>query len=142
MAGSAAQSSLRCKRVLLAEDDEDGRKVMAQVLTAMGLDVITTEDGGRMLVAIASHYKDGRTPDDVDLIITDVCMPVVSGLELFKGLRAAGWTTPVIVVTAHVTSDVQHAVARLDAVLLSKPLELGRFEDAVQLALARPRTTA
>src|SRR5512138_1818467 len=97
------ETASRRKRVLLAEDDDSARRVMADVLRAMGLDVLETRDGGRTLVAIASHYKDGRTPDDLDLVVTDVQMPFVSGLELFKGLRAAGWTAPVIVVTGYDT---------------------------------------
>jgi CheY-like chemotaxis protein len=127
------------RRVLLAEDDEATRTILANVLEAMGLEVIQIRDGGRMLVAVASHYKSGRTPEDIDLIVTDIHMPVVSGMELFKGLRAAGWTTPVIVVTGHAAPEAIEAAERLDAVLLLKPLDLDRFETAVRAALARPR---
>lgn len=127
------------RRVLLAEDEESARKIMASVLGAMGLDVIETGDGGRMLVAIASHYKGGRSPEDLDLIVTDIHMPVVSGLDMLKGLRAAGWTTPVIIVTGHETREVREAVARLDALLLPKPLDLDRFEHAVRTILTGPK---
>lgn len=129
--------ALRGRRVLLAEDDDGARTAMTRTLAGMGLDVIETTDGGRMLVAIAAHYKDGRSPEQVDLIVTDVCMPVIGGLELFKGLRAAGWMTPVVVVTGHDAGDLRETVARLDAVLLPKPLDLDAFEHVVR-GLLRP----
>ena len=88
------------------------RRIIAKVLREMGLDVIETNDGGRLLVAITSYYKEGRSPDDLDLVITDVRMPVLSGLEIFKGMRAAHWRLPVIVMTAFASPEVSDVVAR------------------------------
>lgn len=127
------------KRALLAEDDDSSRRVLAASLRAMGFDVNEAADGGRMLVAITSHYKDGRKPRDLDLIVTDVRMPVMSGLEAFKGLRAAHWTTPVIVLTAYETPEAREVVDRFGAVLLLKPLDLDVFETTVrELVRQRP----
>jgi len=134
-------ASLAGKRVLLAEDDESSRKVMATVLREMGLEVIESGDGGRMLVAVASHYREGRSPGDLDLVVTDVQMPVVGGLDIFKGIRAAGWTTPVIVVTGHDTPLVRETVSRFGATLLSKPLDLDVFEQTVRRSLEAPRSS-
>lgn len=120
------------KRVLLAEDDESGRTIMAIALRAMGLDVVEAEDGGRMLVAVASQYKDGRSTEDIDLVITDIHMPVVGGLDLLKSMRLAGWTTPVMVITGYATSEVRDVALRLGAVILDKPLELDVFERTVR----------
>jgi DNA-binding NtrC family response regulator len=127
------------KRVLLAEDDPSARSIIAKVLRAMGLEVIETGDGGRLLVAITSYYKDGRSPDDLDLVITDVRMPVLSGLEIFKGLRVAHWTLPVIVMTAYESQEVSDAVKRYGASLLIKPLDLDQLEELVRRVLMRPR---
>ncbi|HSO36367.1 MAG TPA: response regulator [Labilithrix sp.] len=127
------------KRVLLAEDDASARTVIAKVLRALGLDVIETNDGGRLLVAITSHYKNGRSPDDLDLVITDVRMPVMSGLEIFKALRVAHWTLPVIVMTAYESPEVTDAVARYGATLLIKPLDLDVLERLVKRLLTAPR---
>lgn len=136
-----AEAPLLGKRVLLAEDDAIARKLVARALADMGAEVIETADGGRMLVAIASHYKDGRSPTDLDLIVTDIRMPVVGGLEVFQGLRAAGWTTPVIVVTGYDAADVRDAADRLGAVILSKPLDLEELERAVRTLITAPRRT-
>lgn len=128
------------KRVLLAEDDPVARRILARALREMGLDVVEVGDGGRMLVAITSHYKDGRSPLDLDLIVTDVRMPVMSGLDAFKGVRAAHWRTPVIIVTAYETDEVRDVVMRFGATLLVKPIDLETFEAKVREALAA-RTT-
>ena len=126
---------MKTKRALLAEDDEGAREIMARILTELGLEVVTAEDGGRFLVALAHQYRDGRSPADVDLVVTDINMPVVGGLDLVKGLRTAGWRTPVIVVTAFATAEVKDTVARIGGILLEKPIDLASFEKAVLDAL-------
>lgn len=127
------------KRVLVAEDDPSARRIVATALRAMGLDVLETGDGGRMLVAVSAHYKGGLTPAALDLIVTDVHMPVLDGLSVFWGIRAAHWTTPTIVVTGDDSLEVRQAAARLGAIVLSKPLELDLLESTVRELLA-PRS--
>jgi DNA-binding response OmpR family regulator len=130
--------TLEGKRVLLAEDDASARTILAKVLRQMGLDVVETDDGGRLLVAITSYYKDGRSPEDLDLVITDVRMPVMSGLDVFKGLRVAHWKLPVIVMTAYESREVRDAVSRYGASLLIKPLDLDELESLVTRLLTQP----
>lgn len=125
------------KRVLLADDDPCTREVVAGILSDMGLEVVTSDDGGRMLVAIASQYKSGNTPEDVQLVVTDVVMPVMSGIDVLKGLRAAHWKTPVIVMTAFATNDVREAVQKLGGVLLVKPVDLDVLENTVRDLISR-----
>ncbi len=120
------------KRVLVADDDPCAREVVAEILRDMGLEVVTADDGGRMLVSIAEQYKAGRTPQDVQLVVTDVVMPVMSGIEVLKGLRAAKWKTPVIVMTAFATEDVRDVVGKLGGVLLVKPVPLDVLETTVR----------
>ncbi len=134
-----ADVSLAGKRVLVAEDDASARHVVAAALRALGLEVIEASDGGRMMVALASYYKDGRAPDDLDLIVTDVHMPVLEGLDVFRGVRAAHWTTPTIVMTADDTPEVREAAARLGAKLLPKPLDLDLLEAVARDLLTRAR---
>lgn len=129
------------RRVLLAEDDASARKVLARLLDDMGLDVVEVGDGGRMLVAVTSLYKGEHSPEELDLVITDVRMPVLSGLDVLDGIRAAHWTTPVLVMTAQPDAkDVRDACSTYDGLmLLPKPFELDAFEAAVRELLSRPR---
>lgn len=132
-----ATASARKPRVLLAEDDATARTILASVLRDMDLDVVEVDDGGRMLVAVAACYRKGRPREEIDLVVTDVQMPVVSGIDIVKNIRRAGWAAPVIIVTAWITPELEEAVARYGGVLLSKPLDLARFEGTVRELLAR-----
>lgn len=134
----APQGPYSGKRVLLAEDDASSRAVLAKTLRGMGCEVVEAVDGGRMLVAVTAQYKEGHRPEEIDLVVTDVCMPVFSGIDVFKGLRAAHWRMPVIVMTGYDTKQVRDTVAMLDAVLLLKPLDLAMFEAKVAELLDRP----
>jgi DNA-binding response OmpR family regulator len=130
---------LRGARILVAEDEPAARRAVASALRSCGAEVIETADGGRMLVALTGHYKDGHSPSELDLVVTDIDMPVVSGLDVFQGLRAAHWKTPVIVVTGLDTTEVADLVERLDAVLLPKPLDLDLFFETARRLVARRR---
>lgn len=130
-------SSLERKpHVLLAEDDKDLRDALIEVLGALGAEVEPVVDGGRFLVAIAARYDDGGAPSQVDLIVTDVRMPVCSGLDILDGIRAARWTTPVIVMTGLHTPNIRQRATKLGATLLLKPLDLAIFEATVLSLLA------
>jgi two-component system, OmpR family, response regulator len=124
------------RRVLLAEDDEGARRIMAASLRALDLEVVELKDGGRLLVALAAQFKTEHGPD-IALVVTDLRMPVLDGLQVIKGLRAAHWRIPVIVVTAHDSDDVRDNVAMLGAVFLPKPLDLELFERTVDELLSR-----
>ncbi len=130
---------LRGARILVAEDDPVARSVLVTALRACGADVIETADGGRMLVAVTAQYKNGHSPSELDLVVTDIDMPVVSGLQVFQGLRAAHWKTPVMVVTGFDTPQVAEIVKSLDAVLLPKPLDLDLFFETARRLVAQRR---
>jgi len=128
----------RKPHVILAEDNADLREMLADVLGDLGTEVEAVADGGRFLVSIASHYDDGRAPEQVDLIVTDINMPVCSGFDILDAIRAAGWKTPAIIVTALRTPLVKTRATKLGARLLIKPLDLQTFESTVVDLLAHP----
>ena len=116
------------KRVLVAEDDEYTRHLLASALRFAGFVVDLCADGREVL--------DRVEPFDSDLILLDVMMPGLDGVEVCRRLRAAGTETPVIFLTArdrtddkilglveggddYVTKpfDLDELVARMDAVL-------------------------
>lgn len=122
-------------RALLADDDPGMRGALARVLRGMGLDVIEAADGGRLLVAVGAHYKGPFSRDDVVLVVTDVSMPVASGLEILDGLRQASWNQPAIVVTGHDGPEIRLAAERLGAVVVPKPIDLAALEELVGVLL-------
>jgi CheY-like chemotaxis protein len=123
---------VRRPRVILAEDDTAPRELLAKVMRALGADVESSADGGRLLVAVASRYDAGQAPEDIDLIVTDIRMPVMSGLDVVEALRVAHWRTPIILMTAYATPTIEARATKLGATLLLKPLDLDVFEGAVR----------
>ena len=104
-------------RILLAEDELALSKAYAQVLIMQGYEVETVYDGKAALEAANS--------DTYDLMIFDVMMPKMSGLEVLKALREAGNTTYVIMLTAMSELDDKVEGLELGAdEYLTKPIPL------------------
>lgn len=104
-------------RILLAEDEEALSKAYAQVLIMQGYEVEQVYDGEAALEAANSGTY--------DLMIFDVMMPKMSGLEVLRALREAGNTTYVIMLTA--MSELDDKIEGLESgadEYLTKPIPL------------------
>lgn len=78
--------------ILVVEDDRELRQLFSRVLTQNGYFVRVAENGKAALDALEQEY--------VDLIISDIMMPVMDGYELVRSLREAGIQIPVLMITA------------------------------------------
>lgn len=102
--------------VLLAEDHPENQKLFAMILGSLGLKVDTVNNGEEAVTACLSH--------SYDLVLMDIQMPVMSGLEAQKLIRTCGVGTPIIALTANVMK--QEVESYLDAGFndhLAKPLD-------------------
>jgi DNA-binding response OmpR family regulator len=117
-------SSPHRKRVLVADDDAEMRRLVAESLRKDNYEVVEESDGGRLLVRIAAIYTLGETSDPFDLIVSDIRMPVCSGLDIVKGLREAHWRTPVILMTAFGDDETRARAETLGALLFDKPFQM------------------
>jgi CheY-like chemotaxis protein len=135
--------STRSLRVVVAEDNPDMRTLVADGLRADGYDVTELASGAALLIFIARTYR-SKEHDGVeapDLIVSDVRMPVMSGLQIVRGIRDANWTTPVILMTAFGDAQTRREAEALDAVLLDKPLRMADLRAEVH-RLLETRLTA
>ena len=117
------------KRIFIVDDDPKIGELFAKVLARDGYAATGFTSAEPLLQAI----DDGKTPD---LVLTDLMMPDISGMELIEALRERGLTLPVIVMTAH--SSVQTAVEamRLGAFhYLQKPVNLEEMRALLSKAL-------
>ena len=112
-------------RVLIAEDDDALREMMTIQLLEEGCEVTQASDGDEALATIRDH--DGSAGGPFDLVVLDVRMPGISGLDVVRRLRAASWTTPVLFVTAYPDTALIHDAKRLGAAVLAKPFALRRL---------------
>src|SRR5512134_1873407 len=111
-------------RVLLVEDDDDNRELMAEVLAASGCEVLSAASGQDGLKTLAEH--------SVDVVVTDVGMPGMGGLEMARAAKAIAPRVPVVVVTGWAErDDIARARGReVDAVLV-KPVDPEQLTNAV-----------
>ncbi len=79
--------------VLIVDDDEGIRRMMRLTLSAEGYELTTAVNGREALRAI-----DTREPDAV---VLDLQMPIMNGYEFLKEMRASGFSTPVVVISAN-----------------------------------------
>jgi len=122
--------------VLLAEDDGELRALIAHVLRAEGYIVAEVADGEQLLCMIADSLDVSGSCDRIDLIITDVRMPVWTGIEVMTAARAAGSRIPFIVLTAFGDAEIHEKARSLDAVsVFDKPFDMSDLRVAVRRVL-------
>jgi two-component system, NtrC family, nitrogen regulation response regulator GlnG len=114
--------------LLVVDDDETVRASLQDALTKEGVRVSTASSARQALEHIAA--------DPVDLVLTDVRMPGIDGLELLRLLRAGVAGADVVVMTAYDDDAVALTAAREGArAYLPKPLELSELRSLVDRLL-------
>lgn len=108
-------------RILVAEDSETILLLLRKRLEIAGHDVVTAVNGQEALDALAAAAGRGERPD---VILLDAMMPVKSGVETLRELRAAGDETPVLMVSAHRDSaEMRDAMAAGANGAVAKPID-------------------
>ena len=83
-------------QIVLADDHDDNRRLIARLLTSLGLDVLCASNG-REAVELCLEHK-------TKLILMDIQMPEMDGIEAFKVLRQKGCVQPIVALTANAMS--------------------------------------
>jgi CheY-like chemotaxis protein len=110
--------------VLVADDDPEMLRLLAEALRSDWHEVIEARDGGQLLVRIAEEFHRRTSLSEFDVIVSDVRMPVCSGLELAEHLAEDGWKIPCLLLTAFGDEETRRRAERIGAVLLEKPVAL------------------
>jgi two-component system response regulator MprA len=121
-------------RVLVVEDDDEVRAALRRALMLGGWDVVLAEGGQEGL--------DKAATDVPDVIVLDVGMPDIDGLEVCRRIRRTGQRTPILMLTARV--EVPDRIAGLDAGAddyLLKPYDVGELQARLR-ALVRRESAA
>ena len=115
------------KQILVADDEPNLRRVLSAQLHRDGYEVIAVEDGQAALDALEAHH--------VDVVITDLRMPRVDGMELLKRVTASNPDVPVIMITAHGTVDTAVEALKHGAFdYITKPFEQSELRNVVSKA--------
>lgn len=118
------------QRVLVVDDDKAVRESLRRSLEYNGYDVVLASDGAEALASIGTARP--------DVVVMDVMMPRLGGLETTRALRAAGHDLPVLVLTAR--DAVGDRVEGLDAGAddyLTKPFALAELLARLRALLRR-----
>jgi DNA-binding NtrC family response regulator len=127
MASETSKGSGEIPRILIVDDDPGQRSLLHSFLQSQGFETVTADCGERALEIL----RTGK----FDMMISDVRMPGLSGLETLRRARQEHATLPVLLVTAF--TDVRDAVAAMrDGAVnyLSKPIDLDELLASVQQA--------
>ncbi|PAJ72247.1 hypothetical protein CJF42_22225 [Pseudoalteromonas sp. NBT06-2] len=113
-----------CGQVLLAEDHDDNRRLIARLLTSLGAEVVCAKNGKEAVELFLQH--------DPTLILLDIQMPEMDGIEAFTLLRQCGCSQPIIALTANAMSHEieQYLSIGFDG-HLKKPIERNIFIELV-----------
>ena len=115
-------------RILVVEDEKNIREGLAAALSLDGHDIVLASDGNEGL----SHFLKG----DIDLVLSDLRMPGLSGEKLLERIMAESPGTPVIILTGHGTVETAVKAMHLGAWdFITKPLNLDYLSILVKKAL-------
>src|ERR1051325_10384529 len=127
MAPEGGKTSRKLPRVLIVDDDASQRSLLTSFLTGQGFETTTVSSGEQALQVLRDQ--------DVGMMISDVRMPGISGLETMRRARQEHATLPILLVTAY--ADIREAVGAMrDGALnyLSKPIDLDELLSSVRHA--------
>jgi CheY-like chemotaxis protein len=118
-------------RILVVDDQEDARDLLAFVLVQSGADVRVAASGAEALQTIAA--------EELDVLVSDIAMPDMDGYRLIEQVRnAVGGALHAVAVTAHMGPTVRARAIRagFDA-CVTKPLEAEELIDLLDRLLAQ-----
>jgi CheY-like chemotaxis protein len=113
----------------LAEDNPVNQKLISRILSKTGATVTLVPDGEQALhAALERRY---------DLVLMDVNMPVMGGLEATRALRERGYEGPIFALTAeHGLEEIQASLAAGCNGHLTKPIEIAEFYKVLTVCLS------
>jgi CheY-like chemotaxis protein len=121
------------KRILVVDDDAGTRLALAEILRDEHYDVAVAADGVAALELVGGFLP--------DLVLSDVEMPNLDGVELMRAMRRLHFMAPTILMTAHELRQTEVIAALGAAALLTKPLDVNDVLRSVARALHSNRAS-
>ncbi len=132
----------RTPHILLAEDTDDMRAVIAMRLRQQGYSVTECADGAELLgrLGVYLHPETVEQPPEspkYDLVISDVRMPGVFGTSIVEGASECPLFPPTILITAFGDEETHEKVRRVGvAAVMDKPFDMGDLLEKVRTVIA------
>ena len=120
------RSEMRTTTILVADDDDDVRQVLAEALEGPARRLLQAKNGVEA-VQLA-------TGAPVDLVVLDLLMPEMDGVEAYRRIHAPAPDLPVVIVAAHTECDLMLKVLEIGPfTVLQKPLDIQKFRKVIDL---------
>ncbi len=129
--------SMNEKKVMIIEDEEDAAELFAEMMRISGFRVVKTSKSAPAIEMM--------TAEKPDVILLDIMMPEVSGLDILRSMRRdpALANIPVVVVTAKgMPADIKNGMEAGASTYLTKPVGFLDLKEAVERALGSRATSA
>jgi CheY-like chemotaxis protein len=122
---------MRKLKVLLVEDDDSARELYGFMLASAGYKVTAVRNGLQAFAEILVNRP--------DLIVTDIAMPVLSGLDLIVAVKSddALADLPVVAITSFGEKVREQARAAGATAVIDKPTELAKMREVIDAAVSR-----
>jgi len=123
------------KKILIVDDTPDNIKLLKAFLGGKGYEIITAEDGAKALDMVFS--------EEPDLVLLDLMLPKISGMEVLKEIKSKKKDLPVIVLTAYGSEEtaVQTMRSGAEDYLINKPLRKDEVVNVVEKRLEEKEST-
>jgi excisionase family DNA binding protein len=124
-----SQLRRRQRKILVVDDDVEIRKMLKRVIEGMGHQAILAESGKEALQLL-------RNEDGISLLILDLLMAGVTGLDILKHLKKKNMNIPVMIFTGHIDHEIfEKALGYQFITVISKPSSLEIIQGAIGLLL-------
>jgi two-component system response regulator FixJ len=125
------------KKILVVDDEDCVASMMRLMLSDAGFQTETARSGEDAVLLIKSALSANCT---FDIVITDICMPGISGIQLVEELRRDGLDVPVVAMSGAFDDEALTRLSRHGcSVFLSKPFERTTLLEAINVETGRSR---
>lgn len=117
------------------------RRFIAGVLRRDGYEVVEAQNGDELFDTLMAQLRSPSLAQPIELIISDLRMPGLTGLQVLHELRSSDWATPFILITAFGGNELRDQAVREGATaVLDKPFDMDALRAAVVSSVGRPES--
>ncbi len=118
-------AKLRTIKILFVEDEMDLITIISDTLSKLGANFLTAKNGAEGLELFQAN-------NDIQLIVSDINMPVMNGIEMIRKIRESGSNIPCVIMSAHTEPEYLKSADELNvADYILKPFDFIKFINLV-----------
>ena len=118
-------AKLKEVKILFVEDEVDLITIISDTLSKLGANFLTASNGEEGLKVLSEN-------DDIKLIVTDINMPIMNGIDMIRKIRESGSDIPCVIMSAHTEPEYLKSADELNVTdYILKPFDFIKFINLV-----------